>query len=165
MLAFGPVDCVSQKESAMTGKQLLLLCFWLPVTASAQTIYKCTEPGGGVLISNSKVHKNCQAIVGETSNAVPAPRTPTARVISSSPGGFPRVEENTQRFRDADRRHILEQELAGEQRKLAQAQQELNAHGTGSGPHAAEKAAPFRERIAQHERNLQAIQKELNLLR
>lgn len=162
----------------MTGKQLLLLCVFLPVSAGAQTIYKCTEPGGGVLISNSKVHKNCQAIVSESRSNAPASasasasvsasasatRTPNARVISATPGGFPKVEENAQRSRDADRRHILEQELAGEQRSLAQAQQELGALG-GGGPHAAEKAAPIRERIAQHERNIQAIQKELKLLR
>ena len=156
----------------MTGKQLLLLCVFLPVSAGAQTIYKCTEPGGGVLISNSKVHKNCQAIVSESRSNAPASasasasatRTPNARVISATPGGFPKVEENAQRSRDADRRHILEQELAGEQRSLAQAQQELGALG-GSGPHAAERAAPIRERIAQHERNIQAIQKELKLLR
>ena len=149
----------------MTGKRLLLLCCWLPVSAHAQTIYKCTEPGGGVLISNSKVHKNCQAIVGESSHAAPAPaaRTPTARVISASPGGFPKVEENTQRARDADRRHILEQELATEQRKLTQAQQELAALAGGAG--GGERTVPLRERVNQHERNIQAIQKELNVLR
>jgi hypothetical protein len=35
------------------------------------------------------------------------------------------VQEDTQKARDGDRRHILEQELAGEQRSLEQAKKEL----------------------------------------
>ena len=153
----------------MTRSLLALLCALAPLTLAAQTIYKCTDAGGGVLISNSRVNKSCQAIVSEEQNSVPvpAPRAPAARASANpTPAGFPRVQEDTQKARDSDRRHILEQELAGEQRKLDQARKELSdqeaVRGTIGG---AERTAPYRDRVAQHERNLQAIQKELSNLR
>jgi predicted nucleic acid-binding Zn-ribbon protein len=74
------------------------------------------------------------------------------------------VQEDTQKARDGDRRHILEQELAGEQRNLEQAKKELaEQEATRGGP--SDRAVPYRERVGQHERNIQAIQKELGNLR
>ena len=67
--------------------------------------------------------------------------------------------------RDSDRRLILEQELAGEQRKLEQARKELAEQEAVRGGNSAERTAPYRDRVAVHERNLQAIQKELSGLR
>ena len=50
-----------------------------------------------------------------------------------------------------------------QQRKLDEARKELAAQDAA---HAgAERTAPYRDRIAQHERNLQALQKELANLR
>ncbi|WP_298394930.1 DUF4124 domain-containing protein [uncultured Azonexus sp.] len=148
----------------MTRRLLALICALVPMALSAQTIYRCTEAGGGVLISNTRVHNNCQAIVSEERNTVPAPRAPAARAASNpTPADFPRVQQDTQRSRDADRRHILEQELAGEQRKLDQARKELAEREAASG--GLERATPYRERVAQHERNLQALQRELANLR
>jgi hypothetical protein len=147
-------------------RKLLILCIALtPLTLAAQTIYKCTDAGGGVLISNSRVNKNCQAIVNAEHASVPAPRAPTVRAAANpTPTDFPRVQQDTQRARDTDRRHILEQELAGEQRKLDQARKEL-AEQEALRPASAERTAPYRDRQAQFERNIQAIQKELANLR
>lgn len=148
----------------MTRRLLALIFAFAPLTLAAQTIYRCTEAGGGVLISTTRVHNNCQAIVSEEQNAVPAPRAPAARAAANpTPANFPRVGQDTQRARDADRRHILEQELAGEQRKLEQARRELAEREAASG--GLERALPYRDRVAQHERNLQAIQRELANLR
>jgi hypothetical protein len=148
----------------MTRRLLALIFAFAPLTLAAQTIYRCTEAGGGVLISNTRVHNNCQAIVSEEQNTVPAPRAPAARAAANpTPASFPRVGQDAQRARDADRRHILEQELAGEQRKLDQARKELAEREAASG--GLERALPYRDRVAQHERNLQAIQRELANLR
>ena len=148
----------------MTRRLLALICALVPMALSAQTIYRCTEAGGGVLISTTRVHGNCQAIASEERNAVPAPRASATRAASNpTPADFPRVQQDTQRSRDADRRHILEQELAGEQRKLDQARKELAEREAASG--GLERATPYRERVAQHERNLQALQRELANLR
>jgi hypothetical protein len=77
------------------------------------------------------------------------------------------VQEDTQKARDGDRRHILEQELSGEQRSLDQARKDL-AEQEAVRPGAADsrdRVAPYKDRVAQHERNIQAIQKELANLR
>ncbi|WP_306604858.1 DUF4124 domain-containing protein [Azonexus sp.] len=147
-------------------RKLLILCIALtPLTLAAQTIYKCTDAAGGVLISNSRVNKNCQAIVSEEHAVIPAPRAPAAKASANpTPAGFPRVQEGAQKARDNDRRHILEQELAGEQRNLDQARKEL-AEQEAMRPGSVERTASYRDRVAQFERNIQAIQKELTNLR
>lgn len=145
---------------------LLLASFALP--GFAQTIYKCVDATGGTLISTTRVDKNCKAIVSSPESTVPAPAKPkvaTGAAANPTPGGFPRVGEDTQKARDNDRRHILEQELAGEQRSLEQAKRDLTEQEAVRAPGGAERLAPYRERVAQHERNLQAIQKELSALR
>ena len=84
-------------------------------------------------------------------------------ITNPTPAGFPRVQEDAQKARDGDRRHILEQELAAEQRNLEQARKELA--GQQSAGVSAERLTPYRDRVGQHERNIQAIQKELGNLK
>lgn len=144
-------------------KRACLILLAMPLAVSAQTIYRCTDADGRTLISNSRVNSQCKAIMSDGGNALPAPKASSGAPRASAnptPASFPRVQENAQRARDTDRRHILEQELAGEQRNLADAQKDLAAAGS-----APEQAARQRERVAQHERNIQAIQKELANLR
>ena len=142
---------------------LLITVVALPI--SAQTIYKCIDAKGGTLIPSTRVDKNCKAIVSGPESSMPAP--PRAKSSSAtanpSPASFPRVQEDTQKTRDGDRRHILEQELSGEQRNLEQARKDLSEQEALRGT--AERLAPYKDRVAQHERNIQAIQKELGNLR
>ena len=114
----------------MTRCSLALLLAWLPLSASAQTIYKCIDANGSTTYASSRLDKNCKAISSGPENslpAVPKPRAASGAAANPTPGGFPRVGEDTQKARDGDRRHILEQELAGEQRSLEQAKKELSS--------------------------------------
>ena len=150
----------------MTRSSLALLIAAAAMPVSAQTIYKCIDANGGTLISNTRVDKNCKAVVSgpESSMPPPPPRAkPVGASANPSPAGFPRVQEDTQKARDTDRRHILDQELAGEQRNLEQARKDLGEQEVLRG--SPERMAPYRDRVAQHERNIQAIQKELSNLR
>lgn len=152
----------------MIRSPLALLFALLPLSASAQTIYKCVDANGSTTYASARLDKNCKVISSGAENALPAPKPKTATAAgaaaSPSPAGFPRVGEETQKARDGDRRHILEQELAGEQRNLEQARKELaEQEATRGGP--SDRIAPYRDRVAQHERNIQAIQKELGNLR
>lgn len=147
----------------MTRSTPALILLLLPFAASAQTIYRCVDANGGTVIANSRVEKNCKAIVSGPENTLPPlPARPKA-AANPTPAGFPRVGEETQKARDGDRRMILEQELAGEQRSLEQAKKELAEQEALRGP--AERIAPYRDRVGQHERNIQAIQKELGNLK
>ena len=151
----------------MTRCSLALLIAAVAMPVSAQTIYKCIDANGGTLISNTRVDKNCKAVVSGPESSMSPPPPPRAKSVGASanpsPAGFPRVQEDTQKARDTDRRHILDQELAGEQRNLEQARKDLGEQEALRG--SPERMAPYRDRVAQHERNIQAIQKELSNLR
>ena len=105
---------------------------------------------------------------------MPAPKARPASsgaAANPSPAGFPRVQEDTQKARDTDRRRILEQELAGEQRNLEQAKKDLaEQESIRNGDEknyqrVQDRLVPYKERVAQHERNIQAVQKEMGNLR
>lgn len=151
----------------MTRSALALFFSALTLPAMAQTIYKCTDAGGGTLISNTRLEKNCKAVVNSETTTVPAPKSaakPGGAAANPTPGSFPKVQEDTQKARDGDRRHILEQELAAEQRNLDQSRKELGEQErvVGDKP---DRLLPYKDSVAQHERNIQAIQKELSNLR
>ena len=84
---------------------------------------------------------------------------------------FPSVDRDTQRERDAERRRILEQELAAEQRRLAQARQELEEQEsvrTGDERNYQrflDRVQPYQQAVETHQRNVQALQREINNLR
>lgn len=154
----------------MTRSTLAFLLAAFAVPAAAQTIYRCTDANGGMLISNTRVDKSCKAVVSSPDSTLPAPKAkPGGAAATPTPGSFPRIPEDTQKARDTDRKRILEQELATEQRSLDQAQRELadqqrvrSSEGSAS---ALDRVQPYRDRVAQHERNIVAIQKELSGLR
>ena len=88
-----------------------------------------------------------------------------------SPAGFPKVDGDTQKARDNDRRKILEQELATEQKNLDQAKKELaeqEAVRTGDERNyqrVIERLQPFKDKVALHERNIEALKKEIGNLK
>ena len=154
----------------MTRSTLASFLVVLALPATAQTIYRCTDANGGMLISNTRVDKSCKAVVSSPDSTLPAPKARASGAAANpSPAGFPRVQEDTQKARDTDRKRILEQELAGEQRNVEQARRDLadqtaarqNVPNSG----AVDSLQPYRERVSQHERNIEAIQKELANLR
>jgi hypothetical protein len=153
----------------MTRSALALFLVAFAVPASAQTIYRCTDANGGMLISNTRIDKSCKAVVSSPDSTLPAPKARASGAAANpSPATFPKVQEDTQKARDGDRKRILEQELAGEQRSLDQAQRELAEQQSvraSESPAARDRVQPYRDRVAQHERNIVAIQKELSSLR
>ena len=89
----------------------------------------------------------------------------------ATPTGFPRVEPDTQKSRDEMRRKVLSDELASEEQLLAEAR---GAYGNGAPqplPDEQADAEKYRQRIAQlrqavqlHERNVEALRKEIAAL-
>lgn len=146
----------------MTRSALALLCSALALPVTAQTIYKCTDANGGVVIANSRVEKNCKAVQSGPESTLPAPKRKASS--TPTPASFPKVEEDTQKARDGDRRYILEQELDAEQRSLERSRKNLTEQErtVGNQP---DRLTPYKDSVAQHERNIQAIQKELGNLR
>ena len=83
--------------------------------------------------------------------------------------GFPKVDKTTQKELDDDRRRILEDELAAERRNLEQAGKELaeqeEAIRNGGGHKDSRGLEPYKNKVALHERNIEALEKELDNLR
>lgn len=149
---------------------MLVATLTFPVIA--QTIYKCTDDNGGTLISNTKVNKNCKVVSSSPESPISAPKARSSGAAATpTPAGFPRIQEDTQKARDTDRQRILEQELASEQRNLEQARKDLaEQEAVRSGDEknyqrVLDRLQPYKERVSQHERNIEAIQKELGKLR
>lgn len=96
-------------------------------------------------------------------------RKPAAR--SSKPDAFPKVDGNTQRRRDDERRRILENELTAEQqsldeaRKKLAAQESIRAGNESNYQRYLDRVQPYRETVDNHERNIDAIQRELDNMR
>ena len=146
-------------------------------------IFKCVEEGGRVTYSNAQT-KGCTRLNVGPINAVPAAKSGSAGNANSSVNrsagseGFPRVNTETQRARDDERRRILDQELASEQAALAAARKQLveqesqvqpeerNVAGKGINAGKVEqRLQPVRDRVALHERNIEALRKEIGNIR
>ncbi|MEO8346646.1 MAG: hypothetical protein ABI607_13225 [Betaproteobacteria bacterium] len=95
--------------------------------------------------------------------------TPSSGVKSTpTPGDFPRVDPATQKGRDDVRRKVLGDELATEEQLLAEARVSYANGAPVPLPEEQANAEKYRERIARyrqaiglHERNIEALKKEL----
>ncbi|MDQ6618571.1 MAG: DUF4124 domain-containing protein [Pseudomonadota bacterium] len=105
----------------------------------------------------------------------PPPRTGSGVAPVAAPrasNGFPRVDPETQKGRDDVRRRVLQDELATEEKLLSESR---NAYADGAPvplPEERTNTEKYRERIARlrqsvmlHERNLEALRKEISGLR
>lgn len=138
-------------------------------------VFKCVDDEGRVTYTNAKAGKGCTAL----SQDLPVSSVPSASPQKKpAPGAFPKVDGETQRARDNDRRKILEDELAAEQKSLDQAKKELadaesdpetfRRKGGGTGRNVAayeEKVKPLQDKVSLHERNIEALKKEIGNLR
>lgn len=151
------------------------LLFALSGQALANTLYKCVGPDGRTTYTNQKTQMKCEILSQDKPVSTFSP--PPARPRQPTPGDFPRVDGEQQKARDNDRRAILEQELANEQKNLEAAKKELAAQentvlpeeriagGGIQGGKREERVRPYRDRVQLHERNVEAIRKELGNLR
>lgn len=152
------------------GSRFSIVLLALAVMPAWADIYKCTDADGHVTYSNVAT-KNCKKLNLEPVNTAPATPAAKAAARTPTPATFPKVDDNTQKARDTDRRRILESELAAEQKNLGQAKQELaEQEAIRSGDEknyqrVIDRLQPFKDKVALHERNLEAIRKEIGNLR
>ena len=148
---------------------LVTLLTGLFAASAHATIFKCTVDDGSEVISNKRIGKSCKVVVTDAENTLPAPKAKAS--ANPSPASFPKVTEDAQKSRDKDRKHILTEELTGEQKKLEQAKKELAEQETvrsGDDKNSQknlDRIQPYKDRVAQHERNIAAINKELSNLK
>lgn len=132
-------------------------------------VFLCRE-NGQEIYTNTKINKGCKSFSLSTSQVQQKPiAPPSPNLISTgSQANFPKVTVEKQKERDIDRRKILEEELSVENKKLAEAKKELSKQEQTvlaeekNYKTITERLQPHKELVAQHERNIQALQKELS---
>jgi len=131
-------------------------------------IYKCLDPNGRPLYTNEKkdtAGKKCELVSREVT-VVPALKPPPA-APKAGPSGFPKETPTERATAKGRQREILEQELATEQRLLAEAKQKLAEQETqrnGDERNYAkvlERLQPYKDSVETHEKNVEALRREL----
>lgn len=131
--------------------------------------FKCIDANGRATYTNINEEtrgKNCSLVMREIS-VVPAIPPARSAKPASSPPGFPKVDPVTQKSRDEDRRRILQDELTGEEKALAQARADLTQQEsirTGDERNyqrVIDRLQPFKDAVERHEKNVEALKREL----
>lgn len=151
-------------------KNLILLAgLFLTPSVVLADVYKCVDDDGHVTYTNTKpsAKAKCTALSRDQRVSTVPGRASNA----PSPSGFPKVDGDTQKARDNDRRKILDQELATEQKMLDEAKKALaeqEAVRTGDERNyqrVLDRLQPYKDKVALHERNIEALKKEIGNLR
>jgi hypothetical protein len=148
---------------------LVLLAAALPAHAQVTEIFKCRSPDGHWTYTNDRREAErlkCEVVTRQI-NVAPAPK-PAAK---ASPSGFPKESAEERANGKARQREILEKELAQEQAALSKAKEELAAQESvrfGNERNYArveERLQPFKDSVETHEKNIEALRRELANLR
>ena len=154
---------------------LALLCALIP--AARCEIFECIDESGNKRFTNIRAEaKGCRQLnvgpVNTVPAATPAGKPPAKGAASTpTPAGFPKVDQQTQQSRDSERRRILEQELANEQKLLDAAKKELaeqEAIRLGSERNyqrVLDRLEPYQKKVKLHEDNMANLRREISNIR
>ena len=132
-------------------------------------IYKCLDDRGRPLYTSEKrdtVGKKCETVAREVS-VVPAQ---AAKPGAKSPPGFPKESASDRVASRAKQRDTIEKELSQEESMLADARKKLadqEAIRSGNESNYArvlERLKPFQDTVEVHEKNVDALKRELTNL-
>ena len=154
---------------------LLLAC-----SLRAETIYRYLDDGGGVTYTNipsqlpRKGVEKINVMIPPTPTApgvpgdVRLPSAPVPKVKPNAPINFPKVDSQTQRKRDQSRKQILDDELQAEvssldtaRKALAEGESVKIAATDKNHQKYVERLQALKETVSLHERNVDALKKEI----
>jgi predicted transcriptional regulator len=128
---------------------------------------KYVDKDGRVIYSNTPNNPPKGATKVKCFEGPPSKPAPDTAKTPDAKAKLPQVSEDTQKTRDAERRRILEQEVADETRQLALAKEQLAAQeavrdgNERNYQRVLERLQPYRDAVATHERNIEAIRREI----
>jgi septal ring factor EnvC (AmiA/AmiB activator) len=131
------------------------------------TLWHCKDKDGRIVLTSQKedtVGKECRVVSQERVTVVPTAK-PAAR--SASPAGFPRETPSDRAASKAKQKDTLQQELSQEEAMLADARKKLSeqeAIRTGDEKNYAkvvERLKPYKDTVEVHEKNVEALKREL----
>ena len=123
----------------MQNYRWLALMVVLAMPQAWADIWECVDASGNKRFTNIKSEaKGCRMLDVPVPNSVPGGKSSSK---AETPRNFPRVDGETQKSRDGERRKILDQELANEQKLLDQAKKSWRIRNrSGSAPSATTSA-------------------------
>lgn len=134
---------------------------------SVTEIWKCRGADGRWTYTNDRreaERQKCEVVTRQVNVAPPAPRS------ASRPNSFPRESAAERERRSAKSREILERELATEQAALDKARQDLAAQeevrygNERNYARVLERLQPYKDSVETHEKNIDALKRELSNL-
>jgi hypothetical protein len=159
-LACGALSIVDGAAATLSEKARESGCIDKPSVVEG-SMYRCTTRSG----ANS--YFNVPGASGNDRNG----RKPD-KPAASAPVGFPRVDAETQKGRDDLRRKVLADELAAEEKYMAESRSAYENGAPAPLPEEKADAEKYRQRISRlreavrlHERNIEALKKELGAVR
>lgn len=148
-------------------------CIDAPKVVEGST-YRCTTASGAAAYFNvpegngDRTPRRAPGGPSGTGGAAPAVPASTA----PAPPGLPRVDAATQKGRDDLRRKVLQDELATEEKLLLESRSAYANGAPAASPDEqkdpqryAGRIAKLRQSVALHERNVEALRRELGLAR
>lgn len=152
---------------------LFALTLGTGTSLQASEIYKCVGPDGRPLYTSEKrdtVGKKCKVISREV-NVVPmqAPRRNDSK--TSRPGTYPREDSAARAAAKERQREILEKELANEEEVLGKAkaalaeQESIRTGDERNYARVLQRLKPYQDDVETHEKNVEALKRELQNLR
>jgi hypothetical protein len=166
-LAFGAAAAGAQTLSSKTKESG---CVDKPKAVVGAT-YRCNTASGAAAYFNVPEAAPEDRAPRPPRNGTSAP-APAPTVSQPSPPGLPRVDAATQKGRDELRRKVLQDELATEEKLLLESR---GAYANGAPPASADeqkdpqryadRIAKLRQAVQLHERNVEALRRELGLPR
>jgi len=157
----------------MLRTSLLILAsafFAAPAHAQQVTeIFKCKSPDGHWTYTNDRreAEKQKCEVVTRQINVAPAPK----QAAKGTPGTFPKESPADRATAKVRQREILEKELAQEQAALAKAKEDLAAQeqvrmgNERNYARVEERLQPFKDSVETHQKNIEALRRELANLR
>ena len=139
-----------------------------PALAQVETIWSCKDANGRTHVTNLKedtVGKECRIVQQQRVTVVPA-----ARPGAKSPAGFPKESSSDRASAKAKQRDTIERELTQEESMLSDARRKLAEQEAIRGgdeknyARVLERLKPFQDTVEVHEKNVEALKRELNNL-
>lgn len=153
---------------------LLLLAATVCYVHAQSDVYLCMDGHGNKEYKNTGITKGCKRVDLPGITMIPEPKRPVQTASTkpaSTSAGFPKVDSDTQKARDNDRRQILLDEMNNEEQKLANLKKDFNngdPERRGDEHNYAkyqERVASLKEDIARTEKNIEALKREISNLK
>ena len=138
-------------------------CTSTPIVVDGTDLYKCQTQSAMSYFSGPPT----TAPAGQPGRKI----IPSGSVRTPTPANFPRVDSNTQRERDDVRKRVLTEELATEVKMMVESELSLKTGSvpmgdeTPTSPKYLDRMAKLRQTVDNHQKNIQALNKELDRLK